>query len=405
MERIGIIGGGQAAASLATKLREEGFEGAITLIGEEPALPYQRPPLSKKYLLGEWPQERLFLRPESYYSEHDITLRIGERATALDAAARTIALESGETLAFDKIALVTGARPRRLPDAVFAAGAPPAGVHVLRTLADADALAPHMQAGKRLVIVGGGYIGLEAAAVARDRGLEVTLIEAAPRILARVACEETAAWFTEFHRRRGVDIRLGAQIAEIGGEDRVRHVTLAGGEAIPADLVLLGIGIEPEVTLARAAGLEIERGIKVDTCGRSSAPGIWAAGDCTCFPWRGRVIRLESVQNAIEQAETVALDMLGKGRSYDPVPWFWSDQAEVKLQIAGLGEGHDRIIVREGEAGRSHWYFKDNEFLAVDAINDPRAYMVGKRLLEAGKSPDPALLTDPATNLMALARG
>ncbi len=405
MERIGIIGGGQAAAALAAKLREEGFGGAITLIGAEDAPPYQRPPLSKKYLLGEWPRERLFLRPGSFYEEQGITLHLGTRAMALDAARRVVTLESGETLSFDGIALVTGARPRMLPDALFAAGRPPVGVHVLRTLADADALAPEMVAGRRLVIIGGGYIGLEAAAVARDRGLDVTLIEAAPRILARVACAETAEWFTAFHRSRGVTVITDAQITDIGGLERVSHVTLADGRTIETDLVLVGIGVEPETALAETAGLEVAQGILVDAFGRTSAPAIWAAGDCTVFPWRGRRIRLESVQNAIEQAEAVARDMLGRGTPYDPVPWFWSDQADVKLQIAGLGQGHDRIIVRESGAGRSHWYFRGDEFLAVDAINDPRAYMVGKRLLEAGRTPDPAALADPGVNLMALVRG
>ncbi len=405
MERIGIIGGGQAAAALAARLREDGFAGAITLIGAEGVPPYQRPPLSKKYLLGEWPQERLFLRPGSFYEEQDISLCLGTKAVRLDAERCEVTLESGETLAFDKLALVTGARPRMLPGALFEAGRPPAGVHVLRTLADADALGPEMTAGRRLVIVGGGYIGLEAAAVARDRGLEVTLIEAAPRILARVACAETAEWFTAFHRGRGVTIITDAGITGISGRERVGRVTLADGRTVDADLVLVGIGVDPETGLAETAGLAVDRGILVDECGRTSAPRIWAAGDCTVFPWRGRRIRLESVQNAIDQAEAVARDMLGNGAPYDPVPWFWSDQAEVKLQIAGLGHGHDRIVVRESEAGRSHWYFRGGELLAVDAINDPRAYMVGKRLLEAGRNPDPAAIADPAVNLMALLRG
>ncbi|MGY6411138.1 MAG: NAD(P)/FAD-dependent oxidoreductase [Alkalilacustris sp.] len=399
-QRIVVVGAGQAGAAVAGKLRALGFGGSLTLVGAEPVPPYQRPPLSKKYLTGEMARERLFLRPEAFYAEQGIELRLGREVTAIDRAARVVRLGQ-EALPWDRLVLATGAAPRRLP---AAQGGDLPGVHVMRSLADADAMAPAFRPGARVVIVGGGYIGLEAAAVAAARGLRVTVVEAAPRILARVACAETADWFRDLHRGHGVEILEGVGVERLTGEARVTGVALADGRHIACDFAILGIGVVPGVALAGAAGLEIADGIAVDALGRTSDPDIWAAGDCASFPHGAGRLRLESVQNAIDQAEAVAANLMGAGAPYVPMPWFWSDQYDAKLQIAGLGTGADRIVVRQAE-GRSHWYFAGERLLAVDAMNDARAYMVGKRLLEAGRSPDPARLADPATALRDLLAG
>ncbi len=402
LERIVVIGAGQAAISLAEHLRAGGHRGALTLIGEEPAPPYQRPPLSKRYLLGDMSAERLHLKPADFYRDHDIELRTGARAVAIDRAERLVTLEDGARLPYDRLALTTGARPRRLPAAI---GGALTGVHVVRALGDVDAMEPAFRPGARLVVIGGGYIGLEAAAVARTRGLEVTLIEAAPRILGRVACVETAAWFRALHENHGVRILEGARIDALEGRSgRLTGVRLVDGEALPADLAVVGIGVEPNVALADAAGLTIEDGVAVDAACRSSDPLIFAAGDVASFPWRGRRIRLESVQNAVDQAKAAAAAMLGAPAAYEPTPWFWSDQYDVKLQIAGLNTGHDRVIARPGTrpGAASHWYFAQDRLIAVDAMNDARAYMTAKRWLEAGLSPAPDALADPAADLRAL---
>jgi len=402
MGHIVVIGAGQAGASLVARLRKEGFDGQITLIGEEPVPPYQRPPLSKAYLLGDMALERLYLRPESFYAENDITLRLGETVTAIDPEAKTVAL-GGDTIAYDQLALTTGSVPRRLPAAI---GGDLGGVFVVRTLADVDAMAPSVVEGARALIVGGGYIGLEAAAVCAKRGVKVMLVEMADRILQRVAAPETSDYFRALHAGHGVDIREGVGLERLtGSEDRVTGAVLADGTELEVDFVVVGVGIAPATALAEAAGLEIENGIKVDELGRTSAPGIWAAGDCASFPHQGARIRLESVPNAIDQAECVAGNMLGAGVGYVPKPWFWSDQYDVKLQIAGLNTGYDRIVTRQGEGQTaSFWYFKGDQLLAVDAMNDPRAYMVGKRLIDNGKTADPAQVGDPAFDLKALMR-
>ena len=394
-----IVGAGQAGASLAAKLRVEGFAGDITLIGSEDALPYQRPPLSKQYLLGEMDAERLHLRPRSFYDEQGIALRLGRPVTRIDRQARRVTVGDA-ALPYDQLALTTGSTPRHLPAAV---GGDLHGVYVVRTLADVDAMAPEFTEGRRVLIVGGGYIGLEAAAVASKRGLQVTLVEMADRILQRVAAPETSDYFRALHRAHGVDIREGVGLARLTGDDAVTGAELADGSTLEVDFVVVGVGIVPATEIAEVAGLEIENGIKVDATGRTSDPTIWAAGDCASFPYRGGRIRLESVQNAIDQAELVARNMMGAGMAYDPVPWFWSDQYDVKLQIAGLNGGYDTIVARQGDSGAaSFWYFRGAQFLAVDAMNDPRAYMIGKRLLEAGKSPDRAVISDPASDLKAL---
>jgi 3-phenylpropionate/trans-cinnamate dioxygenase ferredoxin reductase subunit len=396
-----IVGGGQAAMSLAEKLRNLGAEGSVTIVGEEPVPPYERPPLSKGYLLGEQAKERLFLRPEAIYAEKDISLRLGTRVTAIDPVAKTVSIGT-ETVPFGQLALVTGSTPLRLPAAI---GGSLEGVYTVRTLADIDSMKPRFVQGARVLVVGGGYIGLEAAAVAAKLGLEVTVVEQAPRILGRVASSETADIVREAHRAHGVDIREGVGLLRLTGDEAVSAAELSDGSTLDIDFVLVGIGIRPASELAEAAGLTCENGISVDEYGRTSAQDIWAAGDCASFPYRGVRMRLESVQNAIDQAETVAANMLGAEMPYDPVPWFWSDQYDLKLQIAGLSTGYDRVVRRETDGAVSHWYFAGDKFLAVDAINAPRDYMVGKRLLEAGKSVDAAAVADPKTNLKALLAG
>ncbi|PHQ99811.1 MAG: pyridine nucleotide-disulfide oxidoreductase [Marinosulfonomonas sp.] len=400
MPHIIVIGAGQAGASLTAKLRSLGYGGDITLIGAEPVLPYQRPPLSKGYLLGDMTRERLFLRPEEFYENQNITLRLGSTVTAIDVAAKTVTIGS-ETLAYDDLALTTGSTPHRLPAAT---GGTLQGVHVVRTLADIDAMEPEFAAGKNVLIVGGGYIGLEAAAVAAKLGLNVTLVEMADRILQRVAAPETSDYFRTLHTAHGVNILEGVGLDHLSGDSRVTSATLTNGQTIPVDFVITGVGIKPATDLAEATNITLENGIKTDTQGRTSAPHIWAAGDCASFPYHSTRIRLESVPNAIDQAEVVAENMLGAAKDYIATPWFWSDQYDVKLQIAGLNTGYTSVVTRAGEkpGAQSHWYYAGDTLLAVDAMNDARAYMIGKRLIEAGKSPAPDVIANPDTDLKAL---
>ncbi|MGY6697405.1 MAG: NAD(P)/FAD-dependent oxidoreductase [Roseinatronobacter sp.] len=399
MNRIVVIGAGQAGASLVAKLRQLGFAGQIMLLGEEPVPPYQRPPLSKAYLLGEMSQERLFLRPESFYADQKIDLRTDLHVDALDLETKTVRAGS-EAIPYDALALTTGAQPRRLPALI---GGALRNVHVVRNLADVTTMIPDFLPGRRVVIVGGGYIGLEAAAVAAKMGLAVTVLEMAPRILQRVAAPETSAAIRALHESHGVQILEGIGLDRLEGDTKVEAVRLSDGTQRAADFVIAGIGVLPETALAEGAGLSVENGIAVDRFGRTSDPHVWAAGDCASFPFRGTQMRLESVQNAIDQAERVAENMLGANKPYEPVPWFWSDQYDLKLQIAGLNTGYDRVVIRQTEA-LSHWYFAGDRFLAVDALNDPRAFMVGKRLLEAARSPDPDAVADPLTDLKTLLR-
>ncbi|MGB0505423.1 MAG: NAD(P)/FAD-dependent oxidoreductase [Pikeienuella sp.] len=407
MSRIVIVGAGQAGSSLAAKLRNLGHEGEITLIGEESAPPYQRPPLSKKYLLGEMEEARLYLRPAEFYPDNKIDLRTDVEVTEIDRAAKEVVFKSGERLAYDKLALTTGSRPRLLPAAI---GGALGGVYPVRSLADVDAMAPEFQSGRHVLIIGGGYIGLEAAAVASSKGLKVTLVEMAERILQRVATTETSDYFRALHQSHGVDIREGVGLSRLTGSDRVSGAELTDGSQLDIDFALVGVGIAANQELAEAAGLTIDNGIAVDQTGATSDPDIYSAGDCASFPYEGATgtqrIRLESVQNAIDQAEAAAKAMLGESVKYAPVPWFWSDQFDVKLQIAGLNQGHDQTVTRPGdkEGSQSVWYYHGDRLLAIDAMNDPRAYMVGKRLLEGGINPTPAEVSDPTIELKTLMR-
>jgi 3-phenylpropionate/trans-cinnamate dioxygenase ferredoxin reductase subunit len=398
MSQIVVVGGGQAAASLVARLRSKGYEGKIVLIGEEPVPPYQRPPLSKAYLLKEMEEERLYLRPEQYYADNGIDLHVSETVIAIDRADQKV-VAGGMTIDYDQLALCTGSVPRRLPGAV---GGELKGVFVVRSLADVDEMMPYCVAGKKVLIVGGGYIGLEAAAVCAKLGLQVTLVEAADRILQRVASPETSGYFRDLHKSKGVDLREGVGLKRILGEDHVTGAELADGTVLELDFVIAGIGITPATALAEAAGIECLNGIAVDLQGRTSDPKIFAAGDCASFPAGEGRMRLESVGNAIDMGELVADNMMGAGREYVAKPWFWSDQYDVKLQIAGLNTGYDRIVTRKDGEALSHWYYAGDRLLAVDAMNDSRSYMVGKRLIEAGKSPDPMAVADPATELKAL---
>ncbi len=399
MAHVVIVGAGQAGAACAAKLRALGFAGEVTLIGEEPAPPYQRPPLSKGYLLGEMEEERLWLRSADFYADQGITLRLGAKVEAVDTAARVVTV-GGEAVAYDDLVLTTGSVPRRLPAAI---GGDLGGVYTVRTLADVDAMRPEFAPGRRLVIVGGGYIGLEAAAVGAKLGLDVTVLEMAPRILQRVAAPETSNHFRTLHKAHGVKILESTGLERLLGDGRVSGVRLSDGRELVADFVIAGVGIVPGTALAEAAGIVIDNGIATDAMGRTSAPYVWAAGDCASFPWKGGRLRLESVGNAIDQAEVVAENILGGSVAYDAKPWFWSDQYDCKLQIAGLNTGYDRIVTRAGAEGAvSFWYYRGTDLLAVDAMNDSRAYMVGKRLIEMGKSPDAAVVADPATELKAL---
>ena len=402
MAHIVVIGAGQAGASLVARLRKDGFDGDITLIGAEPVLPYQRPPLSKAYLLGDMTLERLFLRPAAFYDDQNITVKLGQSVTAIDPVAKTVTL-GDEVVGYDQLALTTGSDPRRLPAAI---GGDLDGVFVARGLEDVDAMAPAVVPGAKVLIVGGGYIGLEAAAVAAKKGVSVTLVEMADRILQRVAAPETSDYFRALHRSHGVDIREGVGLDRLLGTDgKVTGAVLSDGTELVVDFVIAGVGITPATGVAELAGLALNNGIEVDALGRTSDPAIWAAGDCACFPYKGGRLRLESVPNAIDQAECVAGNMLGGEKAYVPQPWFWSDQYDVKLQIAGLNTGYDRVISRQGEGqSASFWYYQGDTLLAVDAMNDPRAYMIGKRLIEAGKSPDPAVIADAGRDLKALLR-
>jgi 3-phenylpropionate/trans-cinnamate dioxygenase ferredoxin reductase subunit len=383
-----IVGGGQAGFQTADSLRQEGFDGPIAIIGEEPHAPYQRPPLSKAYLLGETDRERLKFRPEAIYNERGIDLRTGVRVEAIDRAAKAVTLSGGERLSYDHLVLATGARVRELP----VPGADLAGVHSLKTLDDVDAIEAGLAAAERVCVIGAGFIGLEFAAVARKLGKPVTVLEAAPRAMGRVAAPELSEFFTGLHRAHGVEIVCDAAVSELRGEGgRVTAVACADGQVFDASLVVAGIGVIPDIALAEAAGLECDNGIAVDGFCRTSDPDIFAAGDCASFehPFAGKRIRLESVQNAADQGRIAAAAIAGNPRLYDSVPWFWSDQYDVKLQMAGLMDGCDETVVRGERAGGkfSLLHFRQGVFRAVDAISKPADYVQGRKLLEAGLSP------------------
>lgn len=400
--RLVIVGAGQAAFALAAKLRALKDARLITIIGSEDVLPYQRPPLSKKYLMGEMTFDRLEFRPAEWFTESDVEIRLSTWVEEIDRKAKTVRMQDGSILDYDKLALTTGATPRALPAGV---GGDLEGVLTVRDKRDADRLMEEMQPGRRLLVIGGGYIGLEAAAVARQLGLEVTLIEMADRILQRVASAETAAIMRDIHQARGVSIREKTGLVRLNGTDgRVTTAELSDGSTIEVDFVIAGIGVTPNDRLARESGLDVGNGILVDAFTRTSDHDIHAIGDCSLLPMNGESVRLESVQNAVDQAEAAAHVLAGENMPYVPKPWFWSDQYDVKLQIAGFNAGYDETVQRPGQRGGSHsvWYFRNGQFIAVDAINDAKAYVTGKKLLDTGAQPNRTILADHSADLKLL---
>lgn len=382
--RVVIIGAGQAGFAAAAKLRQEKFEGTITVLGAEKEMPYQRPPLSKAYLLGKLSAERLSLRSADFYEQQGIELRPDEPALSIDRAGKTVETSRSQ-LPYDHLVLATGSNPVRLP-ASMTEGVP--SIFHLRNKADADALRPLLVQGARLLVVGGGYVGLEVAAAARQVGAAVTLVEMAPRILNRVAAEPTAAYFRELHRSQGVDIRESTGLIRLEADGAAVTAALEDGSSLSFDAVVVGIGVRPETGLAEDAGLDTNGGILVDAFGRASDPAVWAAGDCASFQHAGEVIRIESVPHAIDQAEHVARNILGANVPYRPRPWFWSDQYATKLQIAGLNRGYDRTATRPGamEGSMTVSYLCGDRLLAVDCLNDARSFMQAKRSLGLRRS-------------------
>lgn len=391
-----VVGAGHAGSALAVQLRKEGWPGRIVLIGAESALPYHRPPLSKAVLAGEKTLDAIALRPLSHYAASGVELRLGEPVVAIDRAAQTVQLSGGESLHYDALALCTGTIPRTLPRASELQG-----VFTLRTAEDAERIRTAAASGKRAVIVGGGYIGLEVAAVLRQQGLEVTVLEAASRLLARVAHPVVSDYFAALHARHGVTILTGIAGVELLGESTVNGVREASGRIHPADLVIVGIGVLPELSLAREAGLEVDNGIVVDAYACTSDPHIYAAGDCTWHPSAryGRRLRLESVQNALDQARVAAANICGKQVLYDALPWFWSDQYTIKLQSAGLLFEHERVVLRGDpqqaeDKGFCVFHLRGDVMVAADCINRAKEFIACKRLIAERLRVNPLALAD-----------
>jgi 3-phenylpropionate/trans-cinnamate dioxygenase ferredoxin reductase subunit len=376
-----IIGGGQAGAQAVDTLRREGFSGRVVLIGDEPELPYQRPPLSKKYLSGEMAADRLPFRHRAFYDEHRVELKLGRQAVRLDAAARRVELADGEQLAYDRLLLCLGAESRRLT----CPGATLPGVHYLRAIADIAPIQAGVKPQARVVIIGGGYIGLETAATCRKMGCEVTVLEMADRVMNRVVAPAVSQYFAREHRSHGVNIICDTRVVCLEGQGRVERVVCADGTRHAADMVIVGVGAVATTQLASAAGLTCDNGIVVDEYCRTSDPAIYAAGDCTNHPSLrfGRRVRLESVDNAFEQAKSAALNLLDRPVAHDRVPWFWSDQFDDKLLIVGLSQDYDRQVLRGDPASRSFsvCYLRGRELLAVEAVNHSKDYMAGRKLI------------------------
>lgn len=403
-QRIVIVGGGQAGAQAAQSLRQHGYEGELVLVGDEAALPYQRPPLSKAYMKGELAEDRLYFKPSAWYEDNKVETLLSQRVERIDRASRKVMLQHGGQLDYDALIIATGSRPRALP----VEGANLQNVFDLRGLSDVEHIQPKMIPGRKLVIVGAGYIGLEAAAVARQLGLEVTVLEMEQRALARVTSPVISSFYEALHMEHGVDVRCGARLATLKGKNgKVTHAVLASGEEIEADMVLAGIGIVPNIELAAEAGLPCRNGIIVDEDARTSDPRIFVAGDCTVRPLShyARTGRLESVHNAIEQGKLAAAAIMGKPRPPLDCPWFWSDQYDVKLQIAGLSQGHDEIVVRGDKDAKKFavFYLKAGRLIAVDAINSPPEFIASKRLIMSGASIAPERLGDTAISMKEIA--
>jgi 3-phenylpropionate/trans-cinnamate dioxygenase ferredoxin reductase subunit len=399
MSGVVIIGAGHAAGQAAASLRQAKFEGDITIIGDEAHIPYQRPPLSKAYLKGEQGADKVYLRAAAFYDDRNIELKLSTQVTAIDTAAKTVGLDNGETLAYEHLLISTGSRPRKLT----IEGSDLPGIHYLRTMDDVDGLRDGMREGANLVIVGGGYIGLEVAAVGRELGLNVHVLEMEERILQRVTTPEMSAYYHQLHEGRGVNIHTNTGVTGFAGDGKVQEV-ICGDQRFPADIVIVGIGIIPNTELAEAAGIHCDNGIVVDDHCRTSVPDVYAAGDCTNHPnpLLDRRLRLESVPNAMDQARVSTANMLGDDKTYAAIPWFWSDQYELKLQMVGFSADGDTQVLRGDMAANQFavFYLKDGKVVAADAVNSPKEFMLCKQLV--GKVADPAMLADPEADLKAL---
>ena len=398
-----IIGASHAAAQLAPTLRQEGWQGRIIIVGDEPYMPYHRPPLSKTFLSGEKSLEDINIRPSIIYEKAEIEFMLNTRIESIDRDNKKLSLDSGGTLEYNKLALTTGSRVRK----VDLPGIDLEGVYYLRDVNDVEKIKAHVDAGKKAVIVGGGYIGLETAAVLRHSGMEVSVLEMMERVLQRVTAPEVSAFYDRIHSEEGVNIYCGVGVSAIEGETKVSKVICSDGSEYAADLVVVGVGIVPNVELAEAAGLEVNNGIVVDEFARTSDADIVAAGDCTMHhnALYDRDIRLESVQNATDQARVAALTLCRKEKAYAALPWFWSDQYDLKLQIAGLSQGYDEVIVRgDRENSRSFaaFYLKDGVVISVDAVNKPPEFMVGKRLINGKVKVDKTKLADNSVSMKEL---
>jgi 3-phenylpropionate/trans-cinnamate dioxygenase ferredoxin reductase subunit len=398
--QVVIVGAGHGAGQVVASLRQKKYAGRIVLIGEEPWLPYQRPPLSKKFLAGELTVERLYVKPATFYDEADIEVHLDTRVGSIDLANGRVIEASGKSHEYSDLVLATGSRVRRLN----VPGSDLEGIHYLRDIDDVEAIRTGLETTQRLVVVGAGYIGLEVAAVARQLGRAVTVVEMADRVMSRVVSEQVSEFYQSLHTTAGVVLKLGTGLKGFAGEGgKVTGVETVNGEILPADQVVVGVGILPNTELAAEAGLLVDNGIVVDERCRTASPGVYAIGDCTAHPNRiyERRLRLESVQNALEQAKVAAANICGEDMSYDQVPWFWSDQYDVKLQIVGLAQGYDRTVQRGDPADRSFSciYLRDGRMLAIDAVNAPRDFMQAKKLIADRACPDPVRLADPAIPL------
>jgi 3-phenylpropionate/trans-cinnamate dioxygenase ferredoxin reductase subunit len=398
-DTIVIAGGGHAAAQVVDSLRKDGFTGRMVLVGAEPALPYQRPPLSKKFLAGELEAERLPIRPAAYYETAHCELMLGNPVANIDAGKRQLRLADGATLGYDRLVLAVGGHARPIP----VPGASLPGVHVLRTMADVNAIRAAIKPGVRVVIVGAGYIGLECAATFRKLGLEVTVIEMMDRVMCRVVAPEMSRFYHGEHEAHGVRVLTRKRVSAFQGIDKVTGVECTDGTQIPADLVIVGIGLVPNVDVAAAAGIACADGIVVDENCRTSDPNVYAVGDCSLHPSPryGRMVRLESVDNAFEQAKSAAANLCGKTTVHDKTPWFWSDQYELKLQIVGLSQHYDNVVLRGDPASKSFscCYLRGGELIALDAVNHGKDFMAARKLIAERARPDPAKLADPNLGL------
>lgn len=405
-----IVGAGQAGAELAFALRQTGSTARIVIVGDEPFAPYQRPPLSKSYLAGKVDLAALYVKPKEAYDTANIELRTAVRAEHVDRSAKVVRLSDGSTILYDKLVFATGGRPRPLQAKGLDDAARLGNLHYLRTVGDVDRIHRQFQPGFRMVLIGGGYVGLEVAAAAREHGMHVTVLEAMPRVLARVTVPEISAFYERVHREAGVEIRTSAVVSSVVTDesgDAVTAIVCSDGSTTPADVVVVGIGLLPNTELAERSGLEVKDGIVVDELTRTADPDVLAIGDCTRHPnvMYGRHVRLESVPNALEQARTAAATLCGQHRPHHAVPWFWSDQFDLKLQMVGLADGHDRLVLRGSTSTRSFsaFYMKEGRVIAADAVNRPQDFMIAKRLVAQQSMVDPSRLADESQPLKALA--